>query len=146
MRLPGPVHGALGRIEGQEMIYRPDKGSYVLSAVLCMIFVAIGLAITTKTQDEMGPLLVIASLVAWSLLWCSLAGQKVEITKTFVEKTYFWVRKTRIQRSTINKIAQGTNPIIDGPYSIIISGSGIRLRINLKLYPIALASAIEKML
>lgn len=127
------------------MIYRPDRWAYLLSALPCAAGVAVGLVARLEAWDEMLQLLSVAGLITWALLWGNLLGQRVEVTEDHIEKTTLWLRRRRVRIGAITAISRGTNPLTDGPYTVVVAGGGTRLKINLKLYPVELARAIEEM-
>ena len=127
------------------MIYRPDRGAYVVTGLVCVAASGAGLAVYLLKSEELGLYTLIAGLITWVLLWGNLAGQRVEVTPLYIEKTRAWFLRRRIPRSEIARIARGTNPITDGPYTIAIVGRDVRIKINLKLYPIELVDAIGEM-
>ncbi len=127
------------------MIYRPDRWAYLVSALPCLAGIGVGVVARVRSWDEMLQLLTVAGVITWALLWSNLAGQRVTLTGNYIEKTRFWMLRTRIARGAIEGVSKGTNPLTDGPYTIVVAGGGSRLKINLKLYPVELARAIEEM-
>jgi hypothetical protein len=127
------------------VIYRPERSTYVATGLLCATASAAGLSVYLVRSEELGLYTVIAGLLTWVILWSHLAGQSVEVTPAIIEKRSLWILRKRLRRAAVQAVARGTNPITDGPDTVTLVAGASSLKINLRLYPTALADIIREM-